>query len=292
MKILFQLATFCCIFFLSCSKKELETSNTKNAEALAKNSGIPDYLQGHCPYPCTDTRCKAYLNGYCGSDTIAIIKNSNNPYDNAGQQHNNGVNSILPTIGSSNNIDSVVLIKVKSYLASIGYNSDSMQNFYNRAVQNGYFPFSHLQRLDSLGNTLHANGLLSSYGNSYVQQIYNYANQYLNTDTITAAKYNSFANSLVSLEATIKNDTRISAWEKEVILAGCSVGRYSGSYWGNYFSAGGGAQPLFLRRLSNWLRCVISDIGGAIVGIGGSWLDYIGGAIGTSVATAATLNWE
>lgn len=229
MKPLSLFAAVCCIFFSSCSKQEVVSKNSATA-LTADNSGVKPYC-----IPC--------------SDTIAIRKNTNNPYDTAGYRHNNGVRAILPTINlSGSNIDSVVLVKVKSYVASIGQNPNSFQSFYNQSVQNGYFPFSRIQRLDSLGNTLYADGLLSSYGNSYVQQIYNYAYQYLNTDTITIAKYYSFATNLISLEATIKNDTRISSWEKEVLLSGCSTGRYSGSYWGNYFNGGGrsaAAQPLF-----------------------------------------------
>ena len=167
------------------------------------------------------------------------FKNSNNAYDYVGSQHNQGVKTIFPTVSSSTkNLDSVVLVKVKSYETTIGYSAPAMQTFYNNTVQQGYFPFSKLPRLDSLGNLMYANKLISSYANTYIQQIYSYANQYLNTDTINNTKYTSFCNSLISLESTIKNDTRISSSEKQALLSSCSTGRYSASYWGNYYSGG------------------------------------------------------
>lgn len=272
MKAVFSLTTLCCIFFLSCSKQKL-TSGTDKAET---SNGKVQPMCIPCP------------------QNITVKTNPNNPYDSGGYRHNEGVSSIFPTINSSDsNIDSVVLVKVKSYVASIGQNPDSMQSFYDGAVQNGYFPFSKVQTLDSLGNTMYANGLISSYGNSYVQQIYNYAYQYLNTDTITITKYNAFANKLITLEDTIKNDTRISSWEKEVLLAGCSVGRYSGAYWGNYINGNAGTygvlQPLILQKLKRWMKIVLSDVAGGLIGISGGWVGIIGGAIGGSIIADLTL---
>ena len=296
---------------ISCTKLDLNSPSSESqslSSAGMIKPNVPDcgsgnhwsFYLGKCVADCPSGYHNDSITGACvgnggGTTNIAVITNSNNPYDYLGNQHNNGVSNIIPTINfSSNNLDSVVLVKVKYYVVSIGYNADSMQNFYSRAVQTGYFPFSHLQELDSLGNTLYANGLLSSYGNGYVQQIYNYANQYLNTDTITVTKYNSFANSLVALEATIKNDGRISSWEKQVVLSGCSIGRYSASYWGNYFNGNGGGtppavRPLLLQKLKRWLKVVISDMAGGIVGISGGPVGIVGGAIGGSILADATL---
>jgi len=230
-----------------------------------------------------------------GSTTINVITNPNNQYDYAGNEHNNGVSSIFPDIDPySNNLDSNILVNVENYLTTLGYSADSMQNFYNEEVENGYLPFSHLQDLDSLGNTLNSNGLLSSYGNTYVQQISDYCYQYLNTDTITIAKYNSFANNLISLETSIKNDSRISSWEKEVLLSGCSIGRYSAAYWGNYFNGPiimvqNSTNPLFLKKIKKWVKVVLKDVGGGIVALSGGkhfWA-IVGISVGTSVAAAA-----
>lgn len=281
-------------FLFSCAKQEILSKS--QTEVLASKGGVvPNYLPGPCPYPCTDTRCQAYQNGYCGTGntTISVKTNPANVYDNVGNQHNQGVASVLPTVNfSSSNLDSVVLVKVKAYVVTIGYSSDSMQTFYNKAVQLGYFPFSKIQELDSLGNKLTSNRLLSSYGNTYVQQMFGALTQYLNTDSITSANYNLFANKLISIETSIKNDTRISSYEKQVLLSGASVGRYSAAYWGNQFQGGSSAvvvSPMLFQKWKRWLRVVMSDIGGAIVGISGGPWGIIGGCIGGSIAADASI---
>ena len=253
-----------------------------------------EYLSGHCPYDCHDTRCKAYLNGYCGTDTIAIVKNMNNPYDNVGGQHNKGVATILPTLNfSSPNLDSVVLQKVKTFVVTLGYNSDSAQQFYNKAVTQGYFPYSSLQELDSLGNTLQTKGKLSSYANTYVQQIYSYLLSDLNTDSIKIANYTAFGNSMISIEASIKSDSRLSVYEKQVLESSASIGRYSASYWGNYFNSGGTMvavdRPFFLQKLKRWIRVVACDIGGGLIGVIAGPIGIITGAVGSSIIADASI---
>lgn len=290
---------------VSCSKNEIPSVSPSNNKSLAVNVAEcnPGYHWDYYLMTCVPVCGSGYHNdsitGACiinggSSGTLVVITNSNNPYDNTGVQHNNGVNSILPNINlATNNTDSVVFVNVKSYVSGIGYNADSIQNFYNREVQAGYFPYSKLPELDSLGNLLYSNGILSSYGNSYVQQMYSYALQYLNTNTINTTNYNLFANAFVTLESTINNDARISSWEKQVLLSACSVGRYSGSYWGNYLNQGSTsssiAQLSLKLKLPKWLKVVISDIGGGIIGISGGTVGIITGAIGTSIVTAVSI---
>jgi len=101
---------------------------------------------------------------------------------------------------------------------------------------------------------------------------------------------------LVSLEVTIQNDSRISSWEKEVLLSSCSIGRYSGAYWGNYINGQGNysMHPLFLKKLRNWMRFVIADIGGGITAIASkvhSFWGIFGMSVGTSIAAAAGFNF-
>jgi hypothetical protein len=299
------------IIISSCTKTNL-TNPAQTSQNLNSNTVTPDvpycgtgyqwdFYLGKCVPVCPTGYHNDSITGACVVNVqgkIIVINNPNNPDDNEGSQHNNAVNSIFPTIDpSSNNLDSVVLSKDISYLSTLGYNADSIQNYYNQEVQKGYLPFSELEELDSLGNILYSQGLLSSYGNNYVQQIYGYANQYLNTDTITTAKYNSFANNLVSLETTIQNDSRIPSWEKQVLLSSCSIGRYSGAYWGNYIlsQSSGGVSSMstfsLWTKMKNWMRFVIADVGGGITavssGIHSFWMIF-GISVGTSVVTAAT----
>ena len=296
---------------ISCTKSDLNNSSalSQNLKSNGKvNPDAPycgpgyyfDFYLGKCVPVCPSGYHNDSITGACvlnGGNHIVVITNPNNPYDFIGIQHNNGVSTIFPTIDPySSNLDSEVLAKDISYLSSIGYNADSMENLYNQEVQNGYLPFSNLQELDSLGNTLYANGLLSFYGNSYVQQIYNYSYEYLNTDSISVSQYNSFANSLISLEGNITNDSRISSWEKEVLLSACSIGRYSGAYWGNYINNLGSISqssinPLHLSFLKKLLHFVEEDIGGGIAAIGSGarkfWPIFFV-SIGTSITSAAS----
>lgn len=293
-KVLF-LILFCGLFTqISCTKSNSILSQP-NSEISSIKTVTPNLLPGPCPYDCHDTRCKGYFNGYCGTDTIAITKNSNNLYDYEGSYHNKGVASILPTVNfSSSNLDSVVLQKVKTFVVTLGYNSDSAQQFYNIATAQGLFPYSHIQELDSLGNTLQLKGKLSSYGNTYVQQIYSNLLNNLNTDSMNASNYNAFANSMLSTETSIKNDSRLSAYEKQVLLSAASIGRYSASYWANYLNNAALSQalavhPFLLQKLKRWIRVVMCDIGGGVIGIVAGPVGIVTGAVGSSIIADASL---
>jgi hypothetical protein len=74
----------CCfsLFFSSCSKQM--TPDESQEMTKIESTANPNLLPGKCPYPCTDTRCKAYLNGYCGTPppppppdtTIALVQSA------------------------------------------------------------------------------------------------------------------------------------------------------------------------------------------------------------------------
>ena len=257
----------------------------------------PDLLPGPCPYNCHDTRCKAYAGGYCGpapADTIPIIKNSANPYDNAGAQHNAGLRSLLASL-SMPYTDSATLIKDKQYITTLGFNSDSAQLFYNHAVSLGYFPFSVIPELDSLGNSLNSKNYLSSYANTYVQSIFSKLTLYLNSDTGSVTKYNSFATSLISIESSISSDSHLTSYEKQVLLSSSAIGRYSASFWGNILSGSGGGgsnaiiRPLIFQKWARWLRVAMCDIGGGLIGISGGAVGIIFGAVGSSIIADASI---
>jgi hypothetical protein len=76
-------AIFSFVLF-SCSK-QLTPSNS-NGLSKTSDAVTPDLLPGPCPYPCTDTRCKAYLNGYCGGTSDTSIDMSNQADSNATTQ--------------------------------------------------------------------------------------------------------------------------------------------------------------------------------------------------------------
>jgi hypothetical protein len=59
------------MLFFGCSKSIIPSTITSSE---ATDAISPNMLQGPCPYLCTDTRCKGYLNGYCGVPVNLILK--------------------------------------------------------------------------------------------------------------------------------------------------------------------------------------------------------------------------
>jgi len=235
------------------------------------------------------TTGKCVLNG--NSNHIYVKTNINNPDDQYGNYHNQGVAAIFPNINpTSPTLNTDVLTQVKAFDVTLGYSADSAQIFYNNMVSLGNLPFTIEPELDSLGNKLYSQGLISSKANNYIQQIYSLALTYLNVDVPTVALYNSFANNLITIEGQIKSDVIISVNERNVLLSSCSVGRYSAAYWGNYIN--NPVQSLIQPpkfRLSFWMKVLIGDIGGGIIGITGGPVGILTGAIGTSIVVAVSL---
>ena len=227
---LLSVATFSSCMKSEQSQSELSSRNqslNSKAPPPAPNCGTGyywDFYLGKCVPICASgyhndsTTGKCVLNG--NSNYIYVKVNQNNPDDQYGNFHNQGVASIFPNINpTSPTLNTDVLGYVKTYDASLGYSSDSAQIFYNNMVSRGDLPFTNEPRLDSLGNILNSQGLLSAKANSYVQQIYSLALSDLNVDVPTVALYNSFANSLITIEGQIKNDNTISTNEKNGLLA-------------------------------------------------------------------------
>jgi hypothetical protein len=195
------------ILFANCNK----SSNISNAVGNTTSSKSVDNLHpGTCPYNCHDLRCEGYVSGYCGPDTIAIIQNVNNVYNYIGAQHNSGVQYVLNVLGEPSSNNTLVLNTETNYLNKLGYTTGQVDSAYNQGESNGLLPFTKIPELDSLGNIMYSKGLISSTANSYIQQIYTIASDYLST-TVSLANYSSdsssyasFASQLVTLESKIK----------------------------------------------------------------------------------------
>jgi hypothetical protein len=308
LSLFFGLTLLILVVLNSCSKFDQSSTLSGSLSKKLGASGGPfvqqcgagqhwDFYLGKCVPDCASgyhndsTTGKCVLNG--NSNNIIVRTNSNNPDDDFGNYHNQGVATILPNINpSSPTLDADVLTQVKAFDVTLGYSADSAQTFYNKYVALGDLPFSKVPELDSLGNILVSQGQISSTANSYVQQIYSTAKTYLSFDTPTVIHYNSFANSMISLESQIQNNSSLSANEKNGLLSACSVARYSAAYWGNYINnpapAASQISPLRL-SLPKWLKIVIGDIGGAVIGIATGPVGIVTGAIGTSIVTAVTI---
>ena len=285
------------IAYTQCSKglngKQIEPDRTTTTNV------IPNLLPGKCPYPCTDTRCKAYANGYCGTgggggtDTFAVVKNSANPEDSAGARHNGGLAAIMPNYingvePTPSNAWSYTISYLNSYPPSfLGDVEDTMINRYDTAI------FS--MTVNSFSSFAYSHGQISS-------QVYTYLNSLGNLitalpDSPTLAAYSSFASSVINLESTILGDNSITSTDRILLLSSTSVARYSASYWANYYNSSSSSQPA--ARLApqvagpgkgwfSWSTVAGGDIVGAAGGaLGGAAVGVMAGGIGAGPGAAA-----
>ncbi len=282
----------------SCTKN-FPSSNRNGIPSSAGDSTItsssrikpnPDYMPGSCPYVCTDSRCKAYLNGYCGPDTIAVITNSSNYYDYIGGQHNAGLSYVMRKLGGGSTDNSAILTQVENYMDSIGYSTSTVASGYSSEVTAGYMPFTDIPDLDTLGTIMYNSSTISSTANSYIQHIFSIFEHYAN-DSLTSTIYTSFCDSLITLESSINSNAYLTTAEKTNLLAACAVGRYSGSYWGSRQSSlsinarkvSSGSKFLFSWKV--W-KIIICDVAGAVAGMTAGPIVATAGAVGASVAAS------
>ncbi len=288
---------------------------------------VPDLLPGSCPYPCTDTRCKAYLNGYCGtgsgSDTIAVITNSKNPEETVGKMHNNGMISIMPNYnsGSLQATQQNVFSFTKTFMIQNHYDSATLVYAYNYSIQHNYYSFSSMPSIDSVAVREHNDNNLSTTAENYAFRLANLISSLL--DSATSAVYTSFANQVIVYENQIINDNSLTTNEKNILLSAHSVARYSANYWMNYYNSqssglsSANVQVNSLRQTPmkattggwfNWKDTLGDDVAGALGGaaggaIGGSLAGGVGalpgaaggaliGGVGASVQNAAKQVWN
>jgi hypothetical protein len=147
-------AWFCAmlITLYSCKKEvtnKLETSAASN------------YLPGPCPYDCHDTRCQAYLNGYCGSSmTAPNMLPQAQAIALVGQVHNDGLSYIanhsdLTFVDGTTNANRAMSAILSFYSAFEGGMTVTNKNafisitaeFYNKKV---YYNSSDCHPLDSV----------------------------------------------------------------------------------------------------------------------------------------------
>lgn len=295
------------------SRKSLE--NKVLAEINQKGVS-PNLLPGPCPYPCTDIRCKAYYNGYCGTsnDTIIIRINPNNPNDFVGAEHNTGCDDIMQEISlSSPTIWNDVLTDMKGYLNSSEYDTTQFNSWYNYAVSSDYYSMPDTiftNNPDSLIVKLYSDGKITGSCKNYLTDIFNIIDNTIGNSTPSSTLYNSVAAQLITLENTIQSDNSLSSNEQSGLLAVCAIARYSGGYWGDYYFTEneGGASPsnsvnpdLFLHIHIHihitWRKFWNADISGGISGFfgtlitgGGLIVGTLGGAVAGSVGEAVSEN--
>ncbi len=289
----------CCSLLLTLTKcsKGLDSDSTN---AKLKSSVVqPDLLPGSCPYPCTDTRCKAYLNGYCGTgggttDTVAVLKNAANPVDSVGNRHNAVLNGVLPNYtGGVEPTQANSFSYTNASLTTSHYSVQLLDTVQSITISR-YDTSLYSMTVTSFSNYAYGQGQMSSKINTYLNSLGNLINALPAAPTSTT--YSSFASSVVSLESTILSDNTITATDRTIILSGTSIARYSASYWINYYNAQSSGSSAAAKATPavaspswfSWSTVVGGDVVGAMAGgLGGAAAGTMLGGIGAGPGAAA-----
>jgi hypothetical protein len=210
--------------------------------------------------------------------------NSNNPYDNYGEFHNNaldyGVNNLTYVGADKDSIESELFGLIVDYC--IENDPDSVCSNYTR-----------MEAIDSIVSALeHIDNIKTSASIQYT----NWANNLMNIITSSGSSdYNFNIETVIdnvklwedSLQ-TFVNNTPYALSDNEVkqLLVSASVARYSSVYWKNIYVSGGGIWGLLYsskQKQSNQLQGFFS----ALADVVSDAIDWIGDNIGSIAITAA-----
>ncbi|HZY38472.1 MAG TPA: hypothetical protein VFE53_17560 [Mucilaginibacter sp.] len=306
----------------SCNKKSTPPGGSLGDGSNSKKS--EDYLQGPCPYDCHDTRCQAYVNGYCGPagpTTIPVTTNSKNQYDYLGSYHNQGLDFVFSQINSSTK-QSYPFIQYQTniFLASKGYDTTSVNKAF--AANPQYYHMPDTANINNPSAFLQSlNGVEEPPMNTncinYLTKVASTFDTDIGTNAPSSTIYNKFAADIIGIENTAINDATLSSLQLQYVLTAGSIARYSAAYWGNYqlnSSGGGGIQSVNKKHVDDlqtdvakpkpfsWGSVgkgdVLGAIGGATAGGIAGWIagppgagigalaGGVGGAVGGSVTSA------
>jgi hypothetical protein len=289
----------CCSLLFTLTKCSKGLDSDANNPKLTSSAFQPDLLPGSCPYPCTDTRCKAYLNGYCGTgggttDTVAVVKNSANPVDSVGNKHNAGLNAVLPNYSGGVEPTQANSFSYTNAFLSASHYSVPLLDTVQSIIISRYDTSLYSMTVTSFSSYAYGQGQMSSKVNTYLNSLGNLINALPAAPTSTT--YSSFASAVISLESTILSDNTITATDRTIILSGTSIARYSASYWVNYYnaqssgssSAAKAAPAVVGASWFSWSSVVGGDVVGAIAGgLGGAAAGAIIGGVGALPGAAA-----
>lgn len=271
------------LFTYSCSKRPFNEEKNET-DKLEKRIGKEDSIVGNtvnripgaCPFPCGDTRCDDYQEpppgcsgGGGGTDPLAIVKNSNNQYDKAGELHNALlayfiINSDLPV---SNAYE--IIYSFDNYFQSSGIDSlaskavlGATQIAFATAFENASNKYTFLIQ----GN------YMSQQGVSYYQK--------LDSAYETAGTITTFYSLVKTVESQIISSSSLPLNEKQILLEAASVGRFSAYYWDNPNNLTlWGVGTIVSKNTFSWKSLGKADLKGGIEG------GVAGALVGGSVAT-------
>ena len=230
------------------------------------------------------------LKSACVVNTIYVIANPQNPDDSIGSRHNQALSSIMPEVSSTTTDSEVVQLTI-NYLVPYGYDTTEIWMEYDISDSLGLFGYS---AIDSLAYKMYANGEISSTAESYMLDLSSLLNNVIGNNDPIDSIYDVFANEAIYYENEINSDNSLSSDEKEMLLSGYAIARYSAAFWGNYLNnnSGGISSPQFQLSFFGkfWKKIIGADGAGSVVGGGnaaahrqhvGHW-GLIGGIIGSA----------
>ena len=185
-------------------------------------------------------------------------ENPTNPYDYVGQLHNQIVQQalLIERKNSESTADDVENIALSNGLFSKQFPSYSK----NSGIINGFIK----QGVNDYNNNFRStiNGLnISTDAKGYAQNLVDY--MFTSGMSSNPSSYSEFNSYVIKLEQDILSNSKLTEFDKQVILCGTSTARYSGSLWSQKQSEGGEAAK---RPWWNWLIIGVCDVGGAIAG--------------------------
>ncbi|MBN9349665.1 MAG: hypothetical protein J0H55_03190 [Chitinophagaceae bacterium] len=303
-----------CFLFISCTKTNLRDDFSSSQNLSGKViPNVPqcgagyhwDYYLQKCVVNCQEGYHNDSTSGSCVVDgsvqqNIFAISNPNNPDEIVGENHNSGMQQIIPNYenGQLEPTEQNVMQYTDTYILSIGYDTTIGNYAYN--YDNQYFGTDFLSKndLDSLTDQIYSLGLISLTAKNFLATLISTFRTFAG-DSIsipTQSAYNSYANTLISYENQFASNPNLSSNEKTILYSVFSVARYSVVYAVNYSIQN--PDTIVLNKYQtdkkspgwfSWGRVGSGDVAGAIGGAlgGAAWAMASGGTATPSIVGGA-----
>lgn len=279
----------------SCTKNNLinsgETANDLNSKTVTPK--VPqcgtgyqwDYYLNKCVPICSSGYHNDSITGACVVDgggtnhPLTVVKNSNNPLDYFGSDHNSGMTNIIPQYdyGQLQPSEENVEASVKNWQYAIGVDTTNFTASINWIEEHFGEPMVLPQHdFDNGIATAYSQGYISWDAKNYLINLSNEIKSFTadSVNTPTQSKYNTYANNLISYENEMRTDLNLDSTGRFELYAIYAVARYSAVYAINYgIQHSGGPAMRSTQTMSFWpswlhLRSIVSaDCWGALGGV-------------------------
>lgn len=182
--------------------------------------------------------------------------NSANPYDYAGEIHNEALDYFFENSEDLTNATAAeIRTLMQAFMDSKNYEVNVSSYFSSEEIKSKLTDFF---SSESKSDYLLQNGVINNSVKTYMDNIDNALQ--------SSANQTAFYNSMITIENSILNDGELSESHKQILLSSASVIRFSTNYW----SDGNGSQVQALRI--RWKNVGDADYSGA-------WGGFLGGMI-------------